>query len=67
MPRHLLLVSLLLLEGCQGNPMHLPPDSSTSAEAAPGGFNRDTVQTYDIQSGQFQQQPPFGARSDRTQ
>ena len=30
-------------------------------------FNRDTVQTYDLQSGEFQQQPPFGARADRSQ
>jgi hypothetical protein len=67
MPRHLLLVSLLLLEGCQGNPMHPPTSSTTSTEGAPGDFNRDTVQTYDLQSGEFQQQPPFGARADRAQ
>ena len=66
MPRLLLLLLLPLLPACQS----AAPRQAASAAAdtpAPHTFNQDTVQTYDIQSGEFQQQPPFGARSDRGQ
>jgi len=40
--------------------------AQAAAEPSPTPtFNQSTVQTFDLQSGQFQQAPPFGARSDR--
>jgi hypothetical protein len=61
MARYLLLLLLPLLPACQSPVLH--PAASDSAQ----NFNRDTVQTYDIQTGEFQQKPPYGARSDRAQ
>jgi hypothetical protein len=66
-PRLLLLLALTpLLPACQSAAPR--PATSTAADTpAPHTFNQDTVQTYDLQTGEFQQQPPFGARSDRAQ
>jgi hypothetical protein len=62
MARPLLLLLLLpLLPACQ----NAAPQKSASSPAAPEAqtFDQATVQTYDRQTGEFQQQPPFGARS----
>lgn len=59
----LLLIPLALLPACQS-------DRSPGEAAAPAPtptFNQSTVQTYDLQTGEFQQAPPFGARSDRAE
>jgi len=57
----LLLIPTALLAACQ-----TPPSPRQAAAPAPTPtFNQNTVQTFDLQSGQFQQAPPFGARSDR--
>jgi len=61
MPRHLLLLILLLpLPACQGNGSRPP---ATAATADP--FDRDTLQTYDPQTRDFQEKPPFGAQSNQ--
>jgi hypothetical protein len=63
MPRHLLLLLLLLpLPACQGDGSRQP-----AATSPPDSFDRDTVQTYDLQTGEFHQQPPYGARSNQSQ
>jgi hypothetical protein len=62
MARYFLLPLLLLLAACQSPN---PPSGEASAPAPT--FNQDTVQTFDIQSGEFQQAPPYGARSDQAQ
>jgi hypothetical protein len=67
MARRLLLLLLLpLFPGCQNA---TPRQASTSSAASPAhpDFSQNTVQTYDIQTGEFQQQPPFGDRSNRSQ
>jgi uncharacterized lipoprotein YajG len=62
----LLLIALalpVLLGACQTT-----PSAQTAAAPAPTPtFNQNTVQSFDLQSGQFQQAPPFGARSDRAE
>ena len=62
MTRHLPLLLLLALPACQGD-----GSRHSDTTASPDTFNRDTVQTYDIQTGEFQQQPPYGARSNESQ
>ncbi len=62
MPRPFLLLFLLALPGCQGNGSHPSTGSSLS-----NTFDPNTVQTYDIQTGEYHQQPPFGARSNQSQ
>jgi len=62
MVRYLFLLLLPLLGGCQS-----PRQSSDAAPAPTPTFNQGTVQTFDLQSGEFQQTPPYGARSDRSQ
>ena len=62
MPRHFLLILLLpVLSGCQNAAS--PQSASSSSAPESQSFNQETVQTYDHQTGEFQQQPPFGARS----
>ena len=57
----LLGAALSLLTACAG------PDRA-GADTSPGhSFNQDTVQTYNIQTHDFQQQAPFGAESNRSQ
>jgi uncharacterized lipoprotein YajG len=61
--RTALLLPLALLAACQS-----APSSREAAVPAPTPtFNQNTVQTYDLQTGEFQQAPPFGARSDRAE
>jgi hypothetical protein len=57
----LLLIPLAFLPACQ----NAPAFRQAAAPAATPTFNQQTVQTYDLQTGEFQQTPPFGARSDR--
>ena len=67
MARHLLLLLLLpFFPACQ-NAAPRQASTSSAASATHPDFSQNTVQTYDIQTGQFQQQPPYGARSNRTQ
>jgi len=65
MTRPLLLLLVPALASCQGNGSPHPAAPAASSSADP--FNRDTVQTYDIQTGEFQQHPPYGARSNQPQ
>jgi outer membrane biogenesis lipoprotein LolB len=59
--RILLGAALSVLTACAG------PERS-AADASPAhSFNQDTVQTYNIQTHDFQQQAPFGAESNRSQ
>jgi len=66
MHRQFLLVLLLpLLPACQNAAPH--PAASSTETPDSHTFDQDTVQTYDRQTGEFQQQPPFGARSNLSQ
>jgi hypothetical protein len=67
MPRRLLLVLLLPLAACQGNATRHSTTTSSTDASSPRSFNQDTVQTFDIQTGEFQQRPPYGARSNQPQ
>jgi hypothetical protein len=58
-PFHLLL--LLALPACQG------PGPLTGSAPPPDSFNHDTARTYDVQTREFQAEPPFGAQSNRDQ
>ena len=62
MRRPLLLLLLLALPACQGAGFR-----KSAGPPLPDTFDRDTVQSYDIQTGEYHQQPPFGARSDQSQ
>jgi hypothetical protein len=63
MPRPLLLLLLLALPACQGDNSR----QSASMAGPADNFDPATVQTYDIQTEEYHQQPPFGARADRGQ
>jgi len=67
MPRHLLFLLLVLplLPGCQ-NAAYRPSASSSGASDSQT-FDQQTVETYDRQTGEFLQQPPFGDRANRSQ
>jgi len=58
----LLLVLLLPLTACQGNGFHRAT-AATAGAAPTDNFDRNTVQTYNIQTRDFEEKPPFGARS----
>lgn len=63
-----LIALCMLLPACQGNgPRQSPAASAAEPAPSPHTFDSDTIQTYDLQTGQYQQQPPFGARSNRSQ
>ena len=59
--RMLPLLFLLALAACQGAGSRQPVQP-----AANEGFDQQTNQTYDVQTRQFQQAPPFGARSNQS-
>jgi hypothetical protein len=64
MRRTLLLLPLLaFLPACQ----NAPGSHNAAAPAPTPTFYQSTGQTYDNQTGEFQQAPPFGARSDRSE
>ncbi|MGA3172412.1 MAG: hypothetical protein ABSE62_15530 [Chthoniobacteraceae bacterium] len=63
MPRAFFLVLFLGLAACQGDGSH----HSTSASAPSDNFDSDTVQTYNLQTADFQQQSPWGACSNQSQ
>jgi len=71
MPRPFLFILLLpLVTACQTPRPSQSTAGSADATTMPtprSSFNQDTVQTYDIETNEFQQGPPFGARSDRSQ
>ncbi len=52
----ILLLLLPLLGACQNS------DSGQNPTGANKNFDPNSRQTYNIQTGDFQQQPPFGAR-----
>jgi hypothetical protein len=67
MLRHFLVLLLLpLLPACQNAAPRQSAAASTESPSPPT-FNQETVQTYDLQTGEFQQQPPFGDRSNGSQ
>jgi hypothetical protein len=69
--RRYLLPLILLLPACQGDRHAFQPP--VAAETAPSEptpaetFDHDTVQTYDVNTRDFQEQAPYGARSNRSQ
>jgi hypothetical protein len=65
--RAILLVPFLGMAACQGDGSHNSAATGGSTATTSDSFDSDTVQTYNQQTADFQQQPPWGARSNQAQ